>query len=94
MNRDYENEIEQTTGKITLDFISRAQERVINYLRIYYQGSTCIVYATKSVTVFESKGELIVLPGSLHDKVDAPFCVEFEMAYSRGRYFVKSMQAY
>ena len=79
--------------KMPIDFIARAQKAAIDYFGIRY-SSTTVAYATKSVTVFEHGGEIIILPGILHDKIEAPYCVEFDLAYSYGSSYVQSTRIY
>lgn len=86
-------ETTQKVKKMSIDFVARAQKAAIDYLVIRYNNKT-VAYATKSVTVFEHGGEIIILPGILHDEIEAPYCVEFDLAYSYGSSYVQSTRIY
>lgn len=76
-----------------LDFLANAINAAKNELLKGVNG-TCTVSCTDTVTVFLHKNECLVTKGNLHDKVDAPFCIEFDLRYNHGEVYINSQRIF
>lgn len=76
-----------------LEFLANAtkaaKEELLNRV-----SNTCTVHCTANYTVFYRKSEYVVANGNLHDKVDAPFCIEFDLVYNYGSVVVKGQRLF
>lgn len=79
--------------KLPLTFLAGATEAAINSLRAKTNG-TCTVSCTSTCTVFLHEGKYVVSPGNLHDKVDAPYCIEFDLRFNHGEVYINSQRIY
>lgn len=67
-----------------LNFLAEAMSAAKNELINKYAG-TCCVSATGQYTVFWHDNKCIVSQGNLNGKIEADFCIEFDLRYNDGR---------
>lgn len=75
-----------------LEFLANATQEAKNYMLASVNENT--VSCTKNITVFEHKGKIFCSPGNLHDKVDATYCIEFDLRYNYGNVIIKSQRIF
>lgn len=68
--------------KMPLDFLANAIDAAKNQLSESVSSNT--VSSTKTYTVFQHENKIVVALGNLHEKVEAPFCIEFDLRYDTG----------
>lgn len=76
-----------------LNFLADAMSAAKNELMNKIKG-TCTVSCTETYTVFLHNDQCLVAKGSLHDKVDAPYCIEFDLRYNHGAVVINSQRIY
>lgn len=81
--------MEQVITKMPLSFLAAAKDEMNNKY-----AKTCAVSATGQYTAFMHEGKIFVGVGNLHDKVDAPFCIEFDLRYNHGNVTINSQRIY
>ena len=64
-----------------LAFIVNASIEAKKEMNLIFSGRN-VVSATRQITCFLHENEVCALQGNLHDSIDAPFCVEFDMRYT------------
>ena len=79
--------------KMPLRFLVEATESAKQELLNKVAG-TCTVSCTANYTVFLHNSKCLVSKGNLHDKVDAPFCIEFDLRYNHGAVVVIGQRIY
>jgi len=80
-------------NKMPLSFLADAIQAAKNELLNKVEG-TCTVHSTKQVTVFNHEGKVFAALGNLHDKVDAPYCIEFDLVYNHGNVSINSQRIF
>ena len=86
-------EVIMETKKMPLGFLAEAQAAAKQEMINKYAG-TCCVSATGQYTVFQYKDECLVSKGNLHDKVEADFCIEFDLLYTHEQVVINSQRIY
>lgn len=76
-----------------LSFLADAVQAAKNELLNKVDG-TCTVSCTMNCTVFNHQGKVFAAAGNLHDQLDAPYCIEFDLRYNNGNVFIQSQRIY
>lgn len=79
--------------KMPLDFLFNATEAVKTQLMAAVSHTTT-VSCTSTYTAFEHEGNVLVTKGNLHEQVDAPYCIEFDLRYNHGEIVINSQRIY
>lgn len=76
-----------------LAFAADAAKKAIQEVECRYAHTTC-VHATRQITCFYHHNEIVALPGNLHDKIEADFCVEYDIVYSHGNAIIRDQRIF